>query len=325
MSLKLDQKDKLLLQALDKNARLTYSQLAKITKISQETVRYRLNSLVSSGVIKKFVALINSAKLGFSAYQLMFKLQNVNEQKKNEIIKSLVENPYIDWVANIEGNFDIACILLLRNQTDLQNFIDKLYPFLGDTIIRKNLSVIVSSQFLSRDYLFSQNRREINEPSYRLAETIVELDKKDQMICSLLSDDGRYSYVDLASKMNISSDAVVQRVKKLTKEGIITGFTTVLDNSKFGQLHYKLLLHLNDLSERNVKNLLDSIRSNNRVVAIMKTLAEWDYEVDLEVESVEQLKEFTMNLTSKYSSIIRDYSTIRIIDMPKYTLYNSER
>ena len=58
---------------------------------------------------------------------------------------------------------------------------------------------------------------------------------------------------------------------------------------------------------------------------LIKTLAEWDYEVDLELENVEQLKEFTMDLTSQFSSLIRDYSSIRIIDMPKYSLYsNSE-
>ena len=325
MNLKLDHKDKLLLQALDQDSRLSFSQLAKITRISQETVRYRLNQLIEEGAIKKFVNVINSAKLGFLAYQIMFKLQNVNEQKKKDIIEELIKNPYIDWVANLEGNFDIACIILIKNQKNLQSFVNRLYALLGDSIIKKNLSVIVSSQFLPRDYLLNKTRRMIKEPFYELTEEIVELDEKNKLLCSLLSENGRYSYVELATKMKISADSVVQRFKKLKKEGIITGSTIGLDNSKIGQLHYKILLHLNDLSEKNIKRLLDSIRSNNRVIAIVKTLAEWDYEVDLEVESVEQLKEFTMGITSQFSSIIRDYSVIRIVDMPKFTLYTSER
>jgi len=325
MNIKLDHKDKLLLSALDRDARLSFSQLSKITRISQETVRYRLNQLMEAGVIKKFINVINSAKLGFSAYQIMFKLQNVNEQKKKEIIDSLIKNPYIDWVANLEGNFDIACIILIKNQKDLQNFVERLYALLGDSLIKKSLSVIVSSQFLPRDYILNKPRREIKEPFYKLSEEIQELDEKNKMLCALLSENGRYSYVELASKMKISADSVVQRFKKLKGEEIIIGSTIGLDNSKIGQLHYKILLQLNDLSEKNTKRLLDFVRSNNRVIAIVKTLAEWDYEVDLEVEGVEQLKEFTMGITSQFSNIIRDYSTIRIVDMPKFTLYNSER
>ena len=114
--IKLDQKDRLLLHALDSNVRLSYAQLAKITRVKQETVRYRINQLGSGGVIKKFVTFVNSAKLGFSAYQLMLKLQNVNEQKKTEIVKALIENNFINWVANVEGNYDIACIVLVENQ-----------------------------------------------------------------------------------------------------------------------------------------------------------------------------------------------------------------
>src|SRR3989344_6880629 len=315
-------KDKDILYALDGNARLTYSQLAKRTRITQETIRYRVNNLIESGVIKKFVTFINSAKLGFSVYQLMLKLQNVNEQKKQAIINSLIDNSFVNWVASIEGNFDVACIILVKNQGDLQSIMDKLYGLFGDTIIKKSLSIILSSQFLSRDYLLNQPRKRIKEPSYVQSKEIIELDDKDKLLCSLLSENGRYSYVELASKMKMSADSVVQRVKKLEKNGIITGSTVILNNSNMNQLHYKVLLYLNDLSEKNISNLLNFIRANNRVIALMKTLAEWDYEVDIEVENVNPLKEFTMGLTSSYSSLIRDYSFIRIIDMPKYSLYN---
>ena len=202
---------------------------------------------------------------------------------------------------------------------------NKLYFLFGDTIIKKTFSILISSQFFSRDYFLNQERKIIKDPAYSPPSEIIELDVKDKMLCSLLSTNGRDSYVDLANKMRISADAVVQRVKKLHKKGILTGSTVIIDNSKLGQLHYKILLYLNDLSENNTSRLLGHIRKNNRVIALIKTLAEWDYEVDLELENVEQLKEFTMDLTSQFSSLIRDYSSIRIIDMPKYSLYsNSE-
>jgi DNA-binding Lrp family transcriptional regulator len=95
----------------------------------------------------------------------------------------------------------------------------------------------------------------------------------------------------------------------------------VLDNEKIDQLHYKILIYLNNKSEDEIRKMLSFVKSNNRVIAIIKTLAEWDYEIDLEIENVKQLQDFTMQLTKNFSGIIRDYLTIRVIEMPKYNFY----
>jgi DNA-binding Lrp family transcriptional regulator len=319
---KLDYKDKLLLHSLDSNARLSYSQLAKKTRLSQETVRYRINNLSKKGIIKKYLTLINLSKLGFSVYEVMLKLQNMNEQKKKTIIDYLIKNPFVNWVANLEGNYDIAFIFSVKNQMELNNLMNELHKLFGNTIIKKDLSVLISSQFLSRDYLINKPRKTINEPAYSPTQKTLELEDKDKILCSELSKDGGTSYVDLSKEMHISADAVVNRLKKLKDNLVIGGSTIILDNNKIGQLHYKLLLFINDFTESNVNGLINTIKQNNRVIAIVKTLAQWDYEVDLEVENVDQLKEFTMELTSKFSQLIRDYIIIRVIDMPKYSLYN---
>lgn len=52
----------------------------------------------------------------------------------------------------------------------------------------------------------------------------------------------------------------------------------------------------------------------------IQTLAEWDYEIDIEVENLNQLREFIMSLTKDFSGIIKDYRSIRVMDMPKYEL-----
>ena len=319
----MDKKNKKILYELDKNARSTYSQIAKATNISQETVRYHVNSLLKEGIIQKFLTILNTTKLGNSYYQIMLKLQNIDEEGKNKIMEFLNKNQKVAWIGNLEGNYDIAFILYIKNQIELQNLIEELYNKFIRYIMRKTISVNLYAEFFTRDYLVNKERIKTTGASYRSYEKSISLNKIDDQICSYLGENARISSVELAEKIGISPDAILQRLKKLKKEEIILGYNLVLNQDKINQLHYKVLLYLNNLSKEKEQKLLTFSRMNNRVIAIIKTLAEWDYEIDLEVEDVNQIKKFTMDLTNQFSEIIRDYNLIRIVDMPKYTFYPS--
>jgi len=60
----------------------------------------------------------------------------------------------------------------------------------------------------------------------------LKLDKRDVKILKMLQEDGRASYSSLARELNISEAAVYSRVNRLLREGVIKGFTTILDDSK---------------------------------------------------------------------------------------------
>ena len=317
----MDIKDRKIVYELDKNSRISYSKIAKATNTSQETVRYRVNALLNKGIIQKFLTILNTTKLGNSYYQIMLKLQNVNEEKKNKIIKFLNDHSKVAWMSTLEGTYDIAFILYVKNQIELQKFIEELYNKFIQYIMKKTVSVHLYAEFFTRDYLINKERIDTTKTSYASYERFIVLDKIDDKICSYLGKDSRISSVELSEKIGISPDAILQRLKKLKKEEIILGHTIVLNQEKINQLHYKILLSLNNLSKEKEQKLITFSRMNNRVIAIIKTLAEWDYEIDIEVENVHQIKRFTMELTNTFSDIVRDYTLLRIVNMPKYTFY----
>ena len=317
----MDIKDRKIVYELDKNSRISYSKIAKATNTSQETVRYRVNALLNKGIIQKFLTILNTTKLGNSYYQIMLKLQNVNEEKKNKIIKFLNDHSKVAWMSTLEGTYDIAFILYVKNQIELQKFIEELYNKFIQYIMKKTVSVHLYAEFFTRDYLINKERIDTTKTSYASYERFIVLDKIDDKICSYLGKDSRISSVELSEKIGISPDAILQRLKKLKKEEIILGYTIVLNQEKINQLHYKILLSLNNLSKEKEQKLITFSRMNNRVIAIIKTLAEWDYEIDIEVENVHQIKRFTMELTNTFSDIVRDYTLLRIVNMPKYTFY----
>ena len=60
------------------------------------------------------------------------------------------------------------------------------------------------------------------------------LDKTDTKILRVLQDDGRISNLKLAEAVHLSPTAVLERVKRLTREGFILGYEARLDPAKLG-------------------------------------------------------------------------------------------
>jgi Lrp/AsnC family transcriptional regulator, leucine-responsive regulatory protein len=61
----------------------------------------------------------------------------------------------------------------------------------------------------------------------------IEIDKIDQVIIDHLEHDARISISDLAEIVGLSRPAISERIEKLQKQGVIKGFSAVIDHSVF--------------------------------------------------------------------------------------------
>lgn len=60
------------------------------------------------------------------------------------------------------------------------------------------------------------------------------LDEVDQVIVSILQQDGRISVTDLAKQTSLSPSAVHQRVRRLEERGVVTGYRAQVDPEALG-------------------------------------------------------------------------------------------
>jgi len=60
------------------------------------------------------------------------------------------------------------------------------------------------------------------------------LDRTDRQILTLLQADGRIANVTLAKMVNLTPTPCLERVRRLEREGYITGYTALLDPKKVG-------------------------------------------------------------------------------------------
>lgn len=68
----------------------------------------------------------------------------------------------------------------------------------------------------------------------QMAENNPVLDRTDRRLLALLQNDGRAAGVELAEKVGLSPTATGERLKRLAREGFITGYRATLDPVKLG-------------------------------------------------------------------------------------------
>lgn len=61
------------------------------------------------------------------------------------------------------------------------------------------------------------------------------LDATDIEIIELLRRDARRTFADIAARVSLSAPAVKRRVDRLERDGVITGYTALVDHGKLGQ------------------------------------------------------------------------------------------
>jgi len=81
----LQKKDKEILHLLSHNVRIPISKLAKLLKMSRQSVEYRINVMKREHLIAGSRAVINIKKLGFSSFHFFV---NLSKESEKELINN---------------------------------------------------------------------------------------------------------------------------------------------------------------------------------------------------------------------------------------------
>lgn len=141
MQPELDAIDYLLLTALQRDARLTNTELARRVKLSPAGLQRRLKKLEESGFIDRYVALLNREAVGLD--MLCF-VQVTLQRHQPELIQQfralLQDVPEVLECHHITGEYDYLLKVVVRNRHHLEHFlVEILTPAPGMDKIRTSL------------------------------------------------------------------------------------------------------------------------------------------------------------------------------------------
>lgn len=123
-TVKIDETDKKILNLLNEDGRMSYRKISRRLGVSIGTVHNRVEKLIKTGIIKKFVPLIDHGKLGY---------------KLTTVIGVRVKGGFLqDWedkaayhknilgMYDVTGEFDAILIARFKDTSDLDRFIKGL-------------------------------------------------------------------------------------------------------------------------------------------------------------------------------------------------------
>jgi len=122
----IDELDKDILNALNRNARMSFRQLAKNLRISPTTLHHKVKRLENSGVLKGYIPLINTESVGYNLMAIIG--LRVNQEKDSEVQEVISKFPQVGAIYEVTGDWDLILICYFKGRKDLTNFLKKELP-----------------------------------------------------------------------------------------------------------------------------------------------------------------------------------------------------
>ncbi|MFT4325961.1 MAG: Lrp/AsnC family transcriptional regulator [Candidatus Woesearchaeota archaeon] len=198
--MKLLETDKLILEYLYYDCRLSSNELAKIIGLKQSSVYMRIKKLEESGFIQSYDAVFDWSLFSFSNAMYFCDLSAVQLAK-------IMKSPFSFTVQKVYGMFDYQIIALFRNSEDKKSF-EKMLP---DTKVHSAIEDVgglygaIFDKTLKQKYLHT----------YKKGLAIKKFDTDDfTLLRALFGGGARKTLMQLSQETGLSIDTVKYRRKK---------------------------------------------------------------------------------------------------------------
>ena len=131
-----DEIDERIMDLLEEDSRMTYVEIGKMVSLSEGAVRNRIQSLTSTGVIKRFT-IEKSTSHGVSAVTMLAVNPSTPTYK---VSKSVSELEGVERVYEVTGEYDIMLVSSSVNIDDINQCIEDIRKING---VEKTNTIIV--------------------------------------------------------------------------------------------------------------------------------------------------------------------------------------
>ena len=119
----LDAMDLAILKMLEQNARITIKEISEKIHLSTTPVHDRIRRMEQNGVIKQYITILDSAKIGKGLMVICYvSLRQHSKNAGDKFIKSILTMNEVVECLTISGEFDFMLKVVASNMDDYYNF-----------------------------------------------------------------------------------------------------------------------------------------------------------------------------------------------------------
>jgi len=120
----MDDLDRKIIRALNRNARKSYREVAKDVDASVTAVIHRIKKFEEAGVLKGFIPVVDMEAFGKNIVAII--ALRISQGKLIETQKKIAEDDRVAAVYDVTGEWDSFIIAYFEDRQDLNNFIKTL-------------------------------------------------------------------------------------------------------------------------------------------------------------------------------------------------------
>ncbi len=136
-----------------------------------------------------------------------------------------------------------------------------------------------------------------------------KIDLYDKNLLYSLDRNAHCSISELARDVRRSKQFVLFRMKKLQREGIITGYHAIIDMSKLGYFTFRVYLKFQQVTEEEGNEFAEQTKNSlSRIWTITKMYGKWDYALFLGVKTINEFHEVWDKMMLSYKGKIKSYN-----------------
>ena len=145
------------------------------------------------------------------------------------------------------------------------------------------------------------------------------MDPIDRRILELLQSDSTLTTKEIASRVNLSVSPTFERIKRLEKDGYITGYVALVDPYKVGNgLIVLCNIRLKQHSKQMSDEFVEAMKKIDEVTEVYNTSGDYDYLMKLYVRDIHHYQDFVLNQLGQITSIGQVHSVF-VIGQEKFS------
>jgi DNA-binding Lrp family transcriptional regulator len=217
-----DKLDLRLLAALEVNARASFSRIAEVLGVSDQTIARRYRRLTAEGGLR-VVAVRDAQQLGQDQWMLRLRCAPDNA---DAIAEALAKRPDTAWIGLASGGTEVVCMTRPRSPGDHDDLL------LGKLPRTPSIMEIRAHQLLHRFYggpngwlgkfaALTDDQVAALRPEPPNLTVLARIDPEDEPLVTALERDGRATYPELQRVTGRSESAVKRRLAGLLASGAV--------------------------------------------------------------------------------------------------------
>ncbi|MBI4451132.1 Lrp/AsnC family transcriptional regulator [Candidatus Woesearchaeota archaeon] len=324
---KLDLKDRKILYALSRNARVSSTAIAKAVRLSREVVDYRLKRLRERGLLTGVTTLVDTKRLDYIKHIIYFRLQDIDKEQEDDLAAGLARNPSVIWVALCSGSWDIGILVQSRSLQEFSSLFNELLAACKGHAYDSLILNEVKEDYLGLGLLAEgfapiavHDRQDISfqaELDGPKQDGAIQLSRQQLDVLNELIANPLAGLREISKASRLSVVTVKKLIGSLIAKRIIFGFMPMISLGKLGFQWYMTFLRFNQFSAAEERKLIEYMHQHPNILWYVKTIGPWQMEMSIFAKDPVHYREIITQLRSEFKSI-RDYDSLLVFMQCKY-------